>query len=297
MITVSRKQRPDGDMIPCPFCSPDKPKFLSFYLLWSADGYLRIVGHICGPSHFTDAGFREMEERARREMEKETSTQYLLETLPRVLGWLEDMDALAPCDRVQKLRSAFSAQVPSLWRQLRHAVRKQEGRLVVVRKRRGEGPSGMRSSLGGESEYETEVVAQLRGQAFVGTGRNLVGLLTDIRQMLTDVVGDYPLPLSDDHLLEMMLGMGDEQLNAAKSALDAARGNAIRLRQQLVDMASFLGGDNLSGLERWAGHPDADFHFRVRRERGAVTFIVRSNERTTLPLGGLEVPELKHVPA
>ena len=46
-FAIDRTKRPGGQFIPCSMCSENHPKFLAGSLLWSRDGWLRVIGHVC----------------------------------------------------------------------------------------------------------------------------------------------------------------------------------------------------------------------------------------------------------
>src|SRR4051794_24115968 len=56
---LSRKQRPSDEFIPCALCGPF-PKFLHGWVVWSADGHIRVIGHNCADTHFGSPRFRSM---------------------------------------------------------------------------------------------------------------------------------------------------------------------------------------------------------------------------------------------
>ena len=297
-ITVSRKLRPDGDMVACPFCSGGHPKCLSFYLLWSADGHLRIVGHICGPNYFGDVQFRDLDDAARRKAQKDANETFLLNNLPNLHLWLADLDVLTPvCQRAQQYRRRFMSGVASLHQELLRMIRGHEGALVILRKREttGEGPAGFRSSLGGqESEYDPVAVAHLRGTTFLTPSYNPVSKLSKIRQPLEGLATGGAF--TEDDVLTLILDLDEDGLDSAVKAIRDAHRQAVRLVERLHDIATFFSDANLDALNSWGGHNENEFKFAVERGPRSVTFRVGWEERATMPTGReLEPPVLQHL--
>ena len=298
--TVDRKSRPDGAMVPCSLCSGENPKCLSFYLLWSADGYLRVIGHFCGPKYFGEHEFRDMERAASRAARKEANENFLLNNLPNFHLWIAELDALAPvCGHAQNLSQRFMREVPSLHNELRRMFRDHGGALVILREREkaGVGPTGIRSSLGGgESEYDAIPVANLRGKSFLTPGYNPISKLSKIRrsfEMITD--GRGPVLLQDD-VLEIVCPLDENGLDRLVIVVREAHRHALRLVERLHEMAGFLSNDNLDGLDQWGGHEENELKFTVERGPRGVSFRVNWQEKTTLEVGeGIRPPMHQHL--
>lgn len=68
---------------PCSVCSPDAPKFDDGYLVYCADGFIRIIGHDCGHEFFGDSYDRALIEH-REETAEATARALLAERLPEL---------------------------------------------------------------------------------------------------------------------------------------------------------------------------------------------------------------------
>jgi hypothetical protein len=296
-IQVDRARRPGGEMIACSLCDPERPKCLSFYLLWSADGHLRIVGHMCGATHFGQHAFREMEDAARREATRLADEDFLLEYLPRLPLWLDDLDSLAPaCGHAQRLKREFAKGVPSLHVRLVRMVKDHGGALVIVRKRSGDGPSGFRSSLGGGAEYETVPVAYLRGQSFLTPSYNPVSELERIEADLLSVTGGRTSQVSEEDAVEIICSMSEAGLHDARRKIEAARRRAARLVERLIEIAAFVSDAGIDELDRWARHDENEFRFTLERVPQGLAIRVRWDQKVTLDLrADLRPPALKHI--
>lgn len=239
-----------------------------------------------------------MEDAARRSAIKATNEAFLLDNLPRLHLLLDDLDALAPvCERLEKLRRAFRIQAPSLHRELLRMVRGHDGAIVVFRKRSGEAPSGFRSSLGGgKAEYEAVTVAHLRGGTFLTPSYNPVSELSKIRGSIEDITGGDDPDLSEDDVLDIVCGMGEQDLDWATKEFRLVQRHIARLAERLEDIATFLSDTNIDALDRWGGHDENEFKFHVERMERNITFRVRWDEQVTLHISdGLRSPKLRHL--
>ena len=176
-------------------------------------------------------------------------------------------------------------------------IRGHDGALVIVRKREktGEGPSGFKSSLGGqESEYDSVAVAHLRGTTFLTPSYNPISRLKKIRQALEGLAPQRAL--TEDDILTLVLSLDEDGPESVAKAIRDAHRQAAKLVERLHEIAAFLSDANLDALDSWGGHNENEFKFAVERGPGSVTFRVRWRERATIPTGGeLEPPMLQHL--
>ena len=88
---VDRKKRPNGDMAPCPICSPNDAKFLNNgYLVWYPDeGVIRAIGPECGDTVFGGDQYAKalVQRFVRAQRRAETSWAEPREVLARSLPW------------------------------------------------------------------------------------------------------------------------------------------------------------------------------------------------------------------
>jgi len=68
-FALDRKKRPGLECVPCAMCSGGHPKFLDGAVLWSPDGWLRVIGHVCAakPEHFGEAQYRTLRRQQQQE--------------------------------------------------------------------------------------------------------------------------------------------------------------------------------------------------------------------------------------
>jgi hypothetical protein len=299
-ISVERARRPEGKMVPCSLCSGGHPKCLTFYLMWSSDGHLRVVGHVCGPKYFGVAAFRQLKADAERRFFALSDENFLLEELRAVAEHIRDLDLLAePCRRLHERRREIQRDGPTLVSLLRRTAKDNNGTLVVQRLRSDASPAGLRSSTEGGSRYEDEPVAKLQGRVFLAPSFDPVRRLQELRSPLAAMLRGRQAPLSEDDVLQLVIELPEEERRKAVKAIASVRRRAIELRRMVREAGEFLSAANINGVARWAFHPDNP-GIRVEEGRGSYRFILQG-ERVTLrpmePLGELPMPSFeRYVP-
>jgi hypothetical protein len=121
---VDRAKRPNGDMAPCPICSPNDPKFLNGgYLVWYPDeGVIRAIGPECGDTVFGGDQYAKalvqfnLDERQRR------AEDFLERNLVKVLAMHAALEAIRP--------AAIEAE--RLYQELRAKMRKTGAELQRI---------------------------------------------------------------------------------------------------------------------------------------------------------------------
>ncbi|MEQ9490783.1 MAG: hypothetical protein RIM72_17510 [Alphaproteobacteria bacterium] len=299
-ISVRRKLRPDGDLVPCSLCSGKKPKCLSFYLLWSSDGHLRVVGNICGPKYFGESIFRDMRNFAKQEARKEAAQDYLLDQLPLIHIGINDLNLLEPvCINAKSATSEFRRNVPSLFSRLSDSMQKNEGNLVIIKKLDSsyDSPAGIRTSMsGGESEYEALKVAQIQGGEFLATSYNPVAKVAEIRSAILRFIKTKENQLSCEDALEYVVTLSDNEVIEEAKVLKSIHQKTLLLCDRLHKIRIFLSDSNMSELKIWGQHPENEFRFDFIQEKNFRRLRVSWEESYTIPPHNrFEVPKLEYL--
>lgn len=288
-FAISRKLRPGGEFIPCSMCSNMRPKCLAGSLVWSPDGWLRVVGHVCArkEDHFGEARYRRMQLRHDQE-ERDNAALDLLEA---------NIGFIPPLRKdVAKLRSAmefmegqqriFFKGVPTLAGQLAEAAKRGGGRLTVARKVTANRIAAADSMVAGlsvmtpMSEFEEVEVGFLRGTTFLDRparlprSRQVDGVLQAFH-LIPDGEGIEPLYKLTD-------AGGENQVTIVAIAVLRAVQRALILARDYADAAAFMLPGNLDQLEGWGRHKDNGFPFSIRRSDKEIIFKLEDMSRARL---------------
>lgn len=277
-------------MIPCSFCRPKSPKCYSFYLLWSEDGYLRVVGNKCGPKYFGQAEFNEMRVAAIAKQIFEDNENFLLDKLSNVPNWFHELDYMHPiCKTIQELKRTFKKESPRLYNELNSFVIDHNGRIVIFREKSQNifAPRGIRSSLDSEQSGETIDVGWLSGRAFLRTNIDLVTKIKAIRRGLDSLCPRRIDFSNEDAVLDFVTEMHQ---GTVKKTADFLRKLPIKieeLRQFVNESMNFLSQENLARIHEWGKHPDNPHKVSVTSTPKRVIFSTNTPERSSLDISTL----------
>lgn len=288
-ITVKQRERVGGEYVPCSICG-DKPKFLNGRLLWSPDGFLRLIGHCCASRYFGN-DYSHMQDRARRKRQLVDNQNWLMDHLPKLAQLTIIAEQLLPAAKfLQAQRRIFLRDSPRLADMLRQAIKESGGVLTVTRKRSSSAPTGFHSSSGGKSEYETEVVGRVRGHDFLNPNFAPVSkvnhLVTDLQSLaVRDVVN------ADDALNAVAAMSEVEVTETTKKFLSALKAGPA-IADKLNGALAFLGSDCLPDIKNWGEHPDCPVRVDVAIRHSTVRFRLDENNVALLGTNAPSVPTL-----
>lgn len=272
IIELDRAKRPDGQMVPCPFCSGRNPKCLGFYLLWSADGHLRVVGRKCGPTYFGET-FARLTEEAKAKQQAEQNLNFLLTNLSKLPKWQVELAELAgDAERLEQLETEFRNAVPDLHRLL-SGFSKTGGNALTVEQRLPDSSKAARLSAGAADEYETVRVGTLFGGAFLRAeghakrARSALASLEAIRKC-------HGQELSDDDVLEICPDT-DAEIARAVETIKTALEDAKSVVSHIENAKKFLSEESLESLHALSSHELCSPRFFIERQGSAVRIRVR----------------------
>ncbi|GEO43018.1 hypothetical protein SAE02_71660 [Skermanella aerolata] len=279
-IHVPVGQRPGGEYIPCAICR-DVPKFLHGHLLWSEDGCLRLIGHCCAHEYFQGGRFADIVDQGRRKRQRKAQEDWLLDNLEKVPDLLAEIVALQPAAGfLHKQKSAFAKEAPAVHEIFQRAFRNSAGALTVVHEqlaRNHDGPRGFHSSTGGQSDYQVEIVATLRGQEFLMTGFRPISALKKLIAQLEALPGG--------NVLDAVAAMDEQGVDATTRMFLAALKAGPALVARLRAAALFLSPANVAGMKKWAEHPNNPLplhidlrssSFRLRLDENNILLVLTS---------------------
>ncbi len=287
-FAIDRKLRPGGEFIPCSMCSNMRPKCLAGSLVWSPDGWLRVVGHVCArkEDHFGEARYRRMQLRHEQDQRDNAALELLEANIQFIPPLRTDVSALRDAmEFMEDQQRIFFTGVPALAGQLAEAAKRGGGRLTVAREVSGNRIAAADSMVSGlsvmspMSRYEEVEVGVLRGAVFLhrprfSRSRQVDGVLQAF-DLIPDGEGIEPL-------YKLIDAGGENQVTIAAIAVLRAVERALALARDYADAAVFISPGNLDQIEGWGRHKDNGSPFSIRRSDREIIFKLGDLSRARL---------------
>ena len=288
-FAIDCKLRPGGEYIPCSMCSGNHPKFLAGSVLWSPDGWLRVIGHVCAKKerNFGEARFRELNRRHDQEKRDNAALDLLINNIESIRLLREDVAALRVAMKyMEAQQQIFFKGVPTLAAQLAEAAKRGGGKLTLARKVSANRTAAADSMVAGlsvimpMSQYEEIEVGVLRGATFLdrpakfARSRQVDGVL-DAFDLIPDGDGMDPIYALID-------AGGEDKVTIVAITVLRAVERALALARDYADAATFLSAENLDQLEAWGRHKDNGLPFSIRRSDREIIFKLEDFSRARL---------------
>jgi hypothetical protein len=286
-FAIDRKKRPGHECIPCAMCSVDHPKYLGGAVLWSPDGWLRVIGHVCAakPEHFGEAGYRGLRKQRQQEVIDSVAFDWLhanIEVFRPLVHGVNALKALAMV--LENQQQVFFRGVPALAAALAQAAGRHGGELTVVQELSGERLAAAKDAAeaaGGsaqQSRYEQIGVGRFLGMVFFSRPN-----LKRSRQLesVVEALNRIP-PGSGEEIMLALIDQGEHEVTTTAGLVLRAMQRALKLAEECADAKQFVCYDSLASLERWGQDSRNSMQFSVRQYDSQVTFILANKSRATL---------------
>ncbi len=290
-FAVEGKKRPSGRYIPCAICSGEHPKFLDGAVLWSPDGYLRLIGHVCAarPEHFGEARYRNLQKQRKQEELDEAALNWLSAYGSTAKSLTAIIKELQNCAfYIEAQQKIFFRDVDLLAAVLANHARQHSGSLSVVQKSQS---SRLVAASGGsvQSLYEDVVIGILTGTAFLTRpkrprSQQFEGCL--------QALGMMPNGRGDEPILTLIDRGGEGAINATAGALLRAAQRALKLADECANAEQFVGLANIAALKIWGEDSRNPTRFTVRQFGPRVEFILAGKSRAMLSMSWPKLPDL-----
>ena len=239
-VSVNPSNRGDT-YVPCNLCGPN-PKFKTDGMLILDDqGWLYLIGPICGRKHYEER-FVQEERRFDREQAKQSAERFLMDSVERISFWQREARALGPHARAAKKAHVRLAKSGKAAAQLRRAFAKDGGRLYWHEARRA-----LRANGGDEVEHHQVLAARINGssatrtQCFVDTRLNDAALILE------------HFGLDEDAAVERIAEAESlDELPELAAALRGAVATLGAVRADIEDFQACFSVDNFRAIEMWA---------------------------------------------
>jgi hypothetical protein len=294
-FAVERKKRPGLECVPCAICCSRHPKFLDGAVLWSPDGWLRIIGHVCAakPEHFGTRDYRIL----RRQREQEVLDAIAFDWLHANLPALRSLAPVVAGLRGRALfaeeqQSVFFRDVPELAVLLQNAARGHGGALTVSQELAGArlvASEVARGRAARPAEHEVVNLGAMRGLAFLARpkfkrSRQLEGVAA--------AFGKVPAGEGEQPILDLIAMGGEQAVTVAAAVVFRAMQRALKLAQECADAERFLAADNLAVLQSWGQDARNPTRLTLRRYGSRVAFVLADRSQALLQAAWPTMPDL-----
>lgn len=275
-FSIERKRRRDGDMAPCPICSPASPKYLhEGYLTWYPDEcVIRAIGPECGDTFFGGTQYAEAKTAFDLVERERLAVEFLHKNLPKALSMLVALRSLEDAAvEAERLHHQLRKDGPRIHARLRK-IKLAGGAISVsivrekARKKddaRSVGPRGFGKA---DSDYDST--------------EEVFGHLPDTSALLAKFEPRAELQELIDALLELpQLQSGDQaflwacdasesldRLEGAVAKLRSCAGGYVRLTDRLDRFAEFFSETLFSQLHLWGQHEENMFNLAAEAGHG-----------------------------
>jgi hypothetical protein len=277
-ISVPVAKREGGEMIPCPFCSRDSPKFKRGRMAWFPDEKTtRFIGPRCAQTHFGE-NYRFAERMFARQ---DKCRQYL--RLWKELGDhrsdLADLvdTILTASGDAQYLRDRIEEDAPGFGEFLHRELAQTKGALKVLE------DLGGKDRLG-NAVMQERVIGTASGLLFLAEGAQAHRAAKRAKMVMSFL--ENPLPAWEPSTPEHP---ATEEVLRVGRAVSKALKELPRVRDTLKDAQDFIEAKNIANIHRWGRNPQSGFgSFEMRRDGKqlfirATTFAGRFYANVLLP--------------
>lgn len=185
-IVVPIKLRPDGERVPCPFCTPGSPKFIRGRMAHFPDEKaVRFIGHRCAATHYGE-NYQQAETAYKRQNMCREYIKLWKEIGPRYGDLVQFLDLMAnTAGDIQFVRDALDEQAPGYASFLHGDLAQTKGELFVKVDLGGKDRNG-------NAVIQQELIGTAAGLSFLTHGYNVA---LDVRRARSALAtGEDQLP-------------------------------------------------------------------------------------------------------
>lgn len=265
-IRVPTALRDGGERVPCPFCSPEKPKFFRGRMAHFPDeNVVRFIGYACAKSHFGE-NYSAAEQvfdrqmRCRRYIRLWSDIGARRIEIESVLDTAELVAAAA-----EEFRGRMEEQAPGVCNFIQRELAQTKGELAILR------DLGQKDRAG-NAIFQNTIIGTAAGLQYLAPQNRPLQAIRNARAALAKT--QIPMPpweaVSPEH-------------GATNEVLGLGRRTALSLRQlpdaisALYDAQAFLQPKNIALIQRWGQRPQSPFAlFEMVRDARQLRIRIRS---------------------
>lgn len=256
IIKIAKNLRPEGDMVPCPMCVPDK--FYDGRLCWFPNlRCVAFIGNCCAKRDISVAAYNKF----KKDNLKFEEESYLLSILPTVPAKINTLlKAKAFAHDATQIHKNLKIGLGSAHAHL-NKICKSGGLLTVVEETalelRATGVSDYRKINSGRNSREINF-GRLQGHTALLSTYNPEQEVQQIYLRLSKC------NFKNDNLrLEFIAGLSNKERHDYTVLLKEADRAFRKYEDRLRDFISFFSTDNLRCLDSWGSHPNCPTPFRI----------------------------------
>lgn len=255
-ISVPISLRPNGDLVPCPFCAPDSPKFMRGRMAHFPDEkVIRFIGHRCAATHFGE-NYRHAERAFKRQKKCRQYIDLWKQIAPQYGDLVQFIDLMAKsADDLQFVRDELDRQAPGLSGFLHGELAQTNGDLFI------------NVDLGGKDRHGNAVIQRKQlgtanGLRFLDRDYDISRQVKRGRSALSTVEDDLPewTPSSPEH------PSTDEILKRGQ-LVQRALERIPEMLEDIKDGLLFLRPRNIAMIHQWGNRVDNPYtRFEVKSD-------------------------------
>jgi hypothetical protein len=272
---IDRKKRRDGQMAPCPICSPNDPKFLhEGYLVWYPDEeVIRAIGPECGDTVFGGTAYAEAKETFDRAERERRAVGFLEKNLRKALAMVVALEAIRPAaTEADRLYAELKRRAPNAQQVLR-GIRAGGGvlKVSIVTERDEtdenliEGPRGFRRRDSAYDAHE-EVIGNLPDTTILNANFTASKDWREIHDLLLTM----PRFESEERAFLWICDQSEhlKQLEVAVAVLQQCSMRYVKLSDRLDRFLQFFSRSLFSQLDLWGRHSENSVYMEAGCENG-----------------------------
>jgi hypothetical protein len=296
-FAISRKKRPELDCVPCAICSGNHPKFLEGAVLWSSDGWLRVIGHVCAakPEHFGVARYRKLQKAREQEQLDSVALNWLQANIAHFAPFRSDFEKLKQrAIFIESQQKIFFQNLPELAGILENIARRNGGMLTVAQELSGSrlvaAEFGRSFGAQVQTQFEHINIGVLDGLPFLIRPRRKRS-----RQFegFNEALSKIPEGDGEQPILDLIDQGGENQITITAGIVFRAVQRALKLAEECAEAERFFRPENLAILESWGADSRNTMSFNLRRLNSQVTFVLPDRSRATILTDWPKLPNLE----
>jgi hypothetical protein len=271
---ADRSKRADGNLAPCPICSPYDPQYLRGLLIWcEASQAIYAIGTDCGRKLWQNGRLDQAIAQYNQSRTRNAVEDALLERLPYVPAfrlWLADhLEIARAADRLTK---GFKKNAPRVYAAVKDAMA-NDGQLLVNAGDRTAGAGPFR----------------LTGSSFV---KHSFGAAARLERLNTERLEHLDFGSDPLECIEAISRIRPIEQTLALKWLRDARSEAEKVFRHLDDCWTFLSAANMQVLTKWSDARSAPFRVAAHVHKGRVKiYVYQGRDDWYDELDGLVAPK------
>lgn len=240
-----------GALAPCNICGAH-PKWKRDGMLILVNGWLYIIGPICGAKHYGER-FRREEARFDRERAELTALGFLITNAAKIVRLRLAVEAIRPHAEAAIAAHSQLLKTTKAFAQLRRAATTQAGWLQLDEKHYVQDEHGKRVP-----KWQRINFTQIQGRAALRTKCNIIDRLDFVLKTLDSFGSNYETALD-----RIDKAMTQEELPELAGQVRQAHNTLNQIVEEIQEFQTFFSKRNFQNIGAWAAHRGCPFVLTV----------------------------------